>query len=432
MQTINQIDQYLKRLFPINRSITGCGNRETLEILKEIIPLKTKEYKSGAKVFDWVIPDEWNINDAWIKDESGNRIVDFKKSNLHVVSYSEPVSKLLKGYELKSKLYLSKDFDEAIPYRTSYYHRDWGFCVTKEQYKRLTETDETFEVYIDSEFISEGELNIGELVIPGLSDQEILISTYFCHPSLANDNLSGVILNAFLAKNLLNRLNLKYSYRFIWVPETIGAIAYCYFNSQVMKNIDLGLVITSVGGPGKFSYKQSWDPNHYINKYIEDTLSENDKNWDIYTFDIHGSDERQYSSLGYRINVATISKDKYYQYPEYHTSLDNLDFVKAEYIYDSLLIYNSLINKIEERKIYKNINPNCEVMLSKYDLYPKRGGAINPDLGETSELDLILWLLFLCDGKKPIKDISRKLGIKDDMIHNICKQLVDVGLLIEV
>ena len=242
------IDDYLKRLFPIMRSITGPGNRETLSILQELATIKVKEYMSGKKVYDWIIPDEWIIRDAWIKDEDGNKLIDFQECNLHLISYSAPVNDWFKFDELKEKIHFHEELPEAIPYNTSYYKRDWGFCINKNQYERLSRYKGRLEVMIDSKFDSNGSLTIGELLIPGRSKKEVLISTYICHPSMANDNLSGALMTAYLARELLNR-DLQWSYRFVWIPETIGAITYCAMNEDSLRQIDFGLVVTTVGGP---------------------------------------------------------------------------------------------------------------------------------------------------------------------------------------
>lgn len=409
-----KIDKLLKKLFPITRSITGKGNRETLKAIQEIIPINIKEYPTGTEVYDWIIPKEWNIKEAWIKNAKGEKIIDFDNSNIHIVNYSIPVHKKINYSELIENLYYLEEQEEAIPYRTSYYKESWGFCLSYKQFKELFNENEEYEVFIDSE-LTEGSLSIGELVIPGKSKKEYLISTYLCHPSLANDNLSGVILTTFLSKEL-QKLDLNYSYRIVFVPETIGAIAYCYHNEAAMKKIDAGFVVTTVGGPGQFGYKQSFEEKHCINSIIEDIFIENKIDFISYPFDIHGSDERQYSTQGFKINVATISKDKYYEYPYYHTSLDNLDFVKAKYISQSLELYRKAINKLDFNLIYKNVQPHCEAMLSKHDLYPSTGGAQLPNQN-FSALDIRLWLLFYCDGVKSLYEISKKINIPLEYLY---------------
>lgn len=424
-----KIDHYLRRLFPITRSITGAGNRETLRILQEIVPLQIKEYSSGQNVYDWVIPKEWNIRDAWIKNSKGDKIVDFQKNNLHLVSYSIPVHKKLTFSELKKHLYYREDLPEAIPYRTSYYEETWGFCVSYNDLNAHFHEDEEYEVYIDSS-LTNGSLSIGELLIQGKSSKEYLISTYICHPSMANDNLSGVVLTAFLAKEFIKK-ELNFGYRIIFVPETIGAIAYCANNEEAMKRIDCGFVISCVGGPGKFGYKQSFDKDHLINKIIEQTFRESNEEHITYPFDIHGSDERQYSSPGFRINMATICKDRYYEYDYYHTSLDDLNFVKAATINHSLMLYLETISKLDKNITYKTQYP-CETMLSRHGLYPKAGGGLLPGNPKIDDLEKMLWLLFYCDGKADLFEISEKLNMDIGCLYSIAHKLEEKGVIARI
>jgi len=423
-----EIDGFLRWLFPICRSITGNGNRETLRILQEIIPLTVHEVPSGTKVYDWVVPDEWNIRDAAISTMDNRRIVDFKASNLHLVSYSEPVQGTYTWNQLQSRLHLHPEIPDAIPYRTSYYKRDWGFCLTAAQYRELEQQKGPFKVVIDSS-LEPVSLTYGELLIQGQSSREILISCYICHPSMANDSLSGVLLTAFLARELLAKQDRYYSYRIVFVPETIGAVTYCALNESAMKLIDTGLVITTVGGPGKFGYKRSFDASQVINRLIEEVLNETGEEYLTYPFDIHGSDERQYSSQGFRINAATICRDRYYEYPEYHTSLDNLDFVTGQQISETLGLYSRLIEKLEALRFYRNTLPHCEVMLSRHGLYPETGGAQQPGLNGRSELDIILWLLFLCDGSLDIDSIAFRLNVLSSELLAVTGKLVSKGVL---
>jgi aminopeptidase-like protein len=421
----NEFDKYLKKLFPITRSITGDGNRETLKILQEIIPLKILEFPTGQKVFDWEIPKEWKIRDAWIKNSHGKKIIDFQNSNLHIVSYSQPIHFKGKLSDFSEKLHFLEELPDAIPYRTSYYKEDWGFCLSHNDFKEFFNENEEYEVFIDSELF-DGSLSIGELLIEGKSKKEYLISSYICHPSMANDSLSGVLVSAFLGRELLKR-DLEFSYRIIFVPETIGAITYLANFPNEMKKIDSGLVITTTGGLHDFGYKQSWDKKHFLNSFVDEVLSENG-NFKTYPFDIHGSDERQYSSGGFRINCVTISKDRYYEYPEYHTSLDNLEFVLPENLEKSFEIHLKLIEKMEMNITYKNMYPNGEVMLSKHDLYPKTGGAILPNQN-ISALDIILWILFYADGKIDLFEISQKIGTSLELVFKEAKKLEEKGIL---
>ncbi|MGH2278602.1 DUF4910 domain-containing protein [Aliarcobacter sp. ERUVET-7] len=430
----NEIDTLLKRLYPITRSITGNGNRETLKILQEHIPLKIIEYPTGQEVYDWTIPKEWNIKDAWIKNSKGEKVIDFKNSNLHIVSYSIPIHKKIKWSELKNHLHYLEDLPEAIPYRTSYYNETWGFCLSYSQFLNLDSKlngDEEFEICIDSK-LENGSLTIGELLIEGKSKKEYLLSSYICHPSMLNDSMSGVIASTFIAKELLrDKKNLEHSYRIVFVPETIGAIAYCANNEKAMKSIKNGLVLTTCGGLGQYGYKQSWQKENFINEMIEDVFEENNIDFITYPFDIHGSDERQYSSQGFKINCATISKDRYYEYKEYHTSLDNLHFVKAENLNKTVDLYLQLISKMDKNIIYKNLQPNCEVMLSKHDLYPKTGGAILPN-STLSVLDLILWSLFYMDGKTTLYEIAKKLDVDLEVLYKEALKIEEKNIIKKV
>lgn len=428
---LDEINSYLVRLFPLCRSITGEPNRITLKALQEIIPLTLHEIPSGTKVYDWTIPDEWFVSEAWIKDIHGNKIIDFKLNNLHLVSYSTPVNAEMTWDELKDHIYVHPTHPNVIPYRTNYYKSNWGFCVTHQQYEKLKSYNEPFTVFIDSKHFP-GYLSFGEYLIEGESSKEILISSYICHPSMANDSLSGVLLASFLARYISKLPYRRWSYRFAFVPETIGAVAYCFLNEKKLKEIDFGLVITTCGGPGEFSYKQSFDKNHSINFLIEEVFNNLDIDYDTHPFDIHGSDERQYSSQGFRINIASIFKDKYYEYPFYHTSADDLSFVKSENINESLEIYKLLIEKIENLHIYKNLQPNCEVMLSKHDLYPNTGAALVPVNKTLNKLDIILWLLYYCDGNLDLANIARRLNINEDILDDIAYELTSANILSKV
>ena len=275
---IKDIDAYLNKLFFINRSITGPGNRQTLNELKKIIPIKIKSINSSTKIYDWKVPLEWSVKDAYIKNEKGEKILDFKKNNLHLASYSEPIKKsLILWKKLKSHLIYSNKNKKYIPYRTLYYKKDWAFCCNYNQYQKLKKSKK-LEIFIDSKFYK-GKLNYGEYLLKGKSKKEILISTYICHPSMANDNLSGIILTSFLLKKLLKKKDLKWSYRIIFIPETIGSIAYLKINEKKFDNISCGLVISCVGGPGKLYLKESWNRNHFINQLAHSSLRRFDKKY---------------------------------------------------------------------------------------------------------------------------------------------------------
>jgi len=429
----NEFQHYLEELFPICRSITGDGNRLTLKVLKKIVPIKNKFIKSGKTVFDWKIPDEWNITEAHISDEKGKRLIDFFESNLHVMSYSVPVNKTINWQNLKDHIIYDPKNPNGIPYRTSYYKKNWAFCVTKKQYQKIKSKGGNYKVIIESNF-KKGRLDYGEILIPGLSKEEILISSYICHPSMANDSLSGVLITAFLAKHIANLSNRKWSYRIIFVPETIGAIGYSFINKSKMKKINFGLNITTAGGKGKFGLKKSWQEDHFINRYIEDIFKESKIDYTPYPFDIHGSDERQYSTQGFGINVASITKDKYYEYKEYHSSLDNLSFVNGVQLSETFTLYKKLISKIEKRERFQNVIRYGEPMLSKHNLYPKIGGALKFSSTDKKydEISLILWVMFLSNGINSKDDIAHKLGISIELINQIINKLEEKKLLVNV
>jgi aminopeptidase-like protein len=432
---IAQIDAYLKRLFPITRSITGNGNRETLRILQEIVPLQIKEYPSGTKAYDWVIPKEWNIRDAWIKDPQGKKIVDFKRSNLHVVSYSVPVHKKISLEELKEHLHYLEKQPDAIPYRTSYYKETWGFCLSYADYQKYFNQDGQYEVCIDSE-LKDGSLTIGELIIKGKSSKEFLISTYICHPSLANDNLSGMLLTALIGKKLLEQ-ELNYTYRILFVPENIGAIVYLSKNENAMKRVFGGFVVTTVAGPGKYGYKSTYLGNHWIDRIVEKSFNDMGCEYQIYPFDIHGSDECRYSFPFFRIPVGTICKDKYYEYDYYHTSLDDLDFVQPENVLRSFDVYMRVLNSVDINVTYESLHPHCEPQLGKRGLYPLCGGHIRQKAALAknalpqgfSNLDLILWLLFYCDGEKNLFEIAEKTALPLLELYRTAEELCKHTLL---
>ncbi len=428
--SVPEIDALLKALYPLCRSLTGPGNRETLEILGGVIPLMVHEYPSGTRAYDWTIPEEWRVSEAWIKGPKGRTLVDFAEHNVHLVGYSEPVQGTFTLKELRPHLHWREDLPQAIPYRTSYYKRDWGFCLSYEQYLRdfaPLGDDARFTVRVNSSF-RQGSLSVGELVIPGETKHEILLSTYFCHPSLGNDNLSGPVLTAYLARELLRR-KTRYSYRVLFVPETIGAVAYCAHNEAAMKALDCGFVITCTAGQGPWGYKASFDANHRVNRVVEQAFHEFSLPVLRYPFDPHGSDERQYASPAFRINTASIHKDKYYEYKEYHTSLDNLDFISADALSRTLLLYLRAIELLEEEEFYLSANPHCEAMLSPRGLYPSGGGGMMPGTNSGRQLDAILWLMMLMDGKTSVQDAAARTGLPVKDLLDMAKFLAEKGLL---
>lgn len=465
---VREIDNLFEQLFPICRSITGNGVRKSLSILKEITDFQINEIPSGTICYDWKVPNEWNINDAYVKDSSGNKIIDFQKNNLHVVNYSIPIDDIFTFEELEKHLHVLKDYPDSIPYRTTYYKEDWGFCISYEEFKKM-DRNSKYDVKIDST-LKPGKLTYGEYVIEGSSGKEFIISTYCCHPSLANDNLSGLVLWILLLRKLKS-LKTNHTYRFIVVPETIGAIAYLSMHEKIMKNVLGGFILTCVAGPEKFSYKQTFLGNDLIDDVVRKTFSELGLDFKQYNFDITGSDEGQYSSPFFRIPIGTICKDKYHEFEYYHTSKDNLDFINANYLAETLDVYYSVIINLENtpltdfqnylriksnmkktnskmEMIYKSLNPYCAPMLSKRDLYPTLGGKIKQKAADRSkdhfeqkfnmtdgkslsgtELDAILWVMFYSDGQTSLFEISEKIGFPLNVLKNIAEILCKQNLL---
>jgi len=398
----NQIYQLIEKLFPICRSITGNGVRETLNILQSYIDLKIHEIPSGKKIFDWIIPNEWNINDAYIIDGKGKKIIDFKKNNLHVMGYSEPFEGKVNLSELNKHLYSLPDQPDLIPYVTSYYNRDWGFCLSDNQRKNLLE--DVYTVKIDSS-LKHGSLTYADLIIKGQSKKEIIFSTYICHPSLANNELSGPAVTTFLAKYYLEHLNNYYTYRFIYVPETIGSLTYISNNLNELKNnVYAGYVITCIGDNGPFSYLQTRRENTIVDRVTMHVLKNTEKEYRLYNYLSRGSDERQYGSPGIDLPVGSLMRTKYGEYPEYHTSADNLNILTPFDLEKSLTKLKLCVEVLEKNKVYKTTVLG-EPQLGKRGLYPNismRNSSLNTKT--------IRNLLAYCDGENDLLWVAEKIG----------------------
>jgi len=420
----------LNELFALNRSLTGRSNRLTLDSISQWTELQVIETPSGTKAFDWQVPQEWQLNAAYIEDAEGNRLIDIANNPLHVVSYSIECDITLSFSELEGHLHTHPNLDQAIPYRTSYYKPAWGFCVTHSQLSLLRKAAQPLHAVIESTF-HDGYMTSAEAIHEGASKREVLISSYICHPAMANDSLSGVLLAAMLSRYVSELANRRSTYRFVFVPETIGAISYLASKAEQAKNIDFGLQITTVGGPGEFQIKSSFENSHAINRIISGVLEQNGKPFSTLPFDIHGSDERQYSSPGFRINMATLAKDIYYSYPQYHTSLDNLDFVNGEQIAETFILYTKIIDEIEKRRVFVRTEPHGEPMLSRHDLYNLFGGALLPG-SDISELDLVLGLLFHTDGQLSTSDIAVVMNQKENLVLETSLMLTSKNLLLEI
>ena len=415
--------QLMEKLYPICRSITGDGVRETLQILAKHIPLHVHEIPSGTQAFDWVVPKEWNIRDAYIKNARGEKIVDFRVSNLHVLNYSAPIERKVNLPELKEHLFSLPEHEDWIPHRTSYYKENWGFCLSHRQLESLEESE--YEVFIDSS-LEDGHLTYGEYYLKGQVADEFLVSTHICHPSLCNDNLSGLALSTYLAKSLSNK-ELRYSYRFLFIPSTIGSITWLSLNEEKVINIKHGLVIACVGDPGKMHYKKTRRGDAEIDKAVEHVLKHSGQDYGILEFSPYGYDERQYSSPGFNLPMGSLSRTPHGRFPEYHTSADNMDFVKSDSMSDSYSKYMSVIDVIEHNKTYLNTNPKCEPQLGKRGLYSLFGGKRDENLYELA----MLWVLNFSDGNYSLLDIADRSGLPFLFIKEAAAKLVDCRLLTE-
>jgi aminopeptidase-like protein len=411
-------------MYPICRSITGEGIRRTLKMIQDRIPLQISEVATGTPVFDWTVPKEWNIQDAYIKEkDSSRRVVDFKKCNLHVLNYSTPIHATMPLNKLEAHLFTLPDRPDWVPYRTSYYKEDWGFCLSHNQMLALKDGD--YEVCIDST-LQDGHLTYGECYLPGSSTEEVLISCHACHPSLANDNLSGLTVATTLAEFLMGR-NLRYSYRFVFIPGTIGAITWLAQNRENVNRIKHGLVLTGIGNAANFHYKKSRRGDAEIDRAAAHILSQFNKSAQVLEFSPYGYDERQYCSPGFNLPVGCLMRSVWGTFPEYHTSADNLNFIHEEQLAESLRVCTGIIDVLENNRSYCNLNPYCEPQLGKRNLYRSTGGE---SIGV--EINARLWVLNFSDGKHSLLDIAERSGLPFSTIYRAAEILQTGGLLSEV
>jgi len=420
--TVSAMHALMAELYPICRSITGGGVRQTLRILQRHIPLEVHEVPTGTTVFDWTVPKEWNIRDAYVKNSRGERVIDFQKSNLHVVSYSIPVRKRISLGELRKHLFSLPDRPDWIPYRTSYYNETWGFCLSHRQLGALTEED--YEVCVDSS-LEDGHLTYGEYVIPGVSRDEVLISCHVCHPSLCNDNLSGIAVSTFLAAQLTQGPKPRYTYRFLFIPGTIGSITWLARNETRVARIRHGLVVTCVGDGGGFTYKKSRRGNAEIDKVTLHVLKQSGYPYVQEDFFPYGYDERQYCSPGFNLPVGCLMRSPHGSFPEYHTSADNLDFVRPEYLGASLDAYHQVVEVLEGNGTYLNLNPKCEPQLGRRGLY----SAVGADPHQKLDQMALLWVLNLSDGAHSLLDVSEAANLPFREIRRAADALERCGLL---
>ena len=420
----NEMYALCDRLFPICRSITGNGVRETLRVLQSICSAMTlHEVPSGTQAFDWTVPKEWNIRDAWIKNSKGEKILDFAKSNLHVMGYSLPVNKDVSLEELLPLIHTQPDQPDAIPYVTSYYKEGYGFCMSQEQKDALQE--DTYHIYIDSE-LKDGSLTYGDILIPSTegNKDEIFLSTYVCHPSMANNELSGPAVTVYLAKWLLEKTHRRYNYRIIFIPETIGAITYLSQHlPEMKKNIRAGFNISCVGDDRTYSYVASRYGNTLADKVAKNVLSFRYPEYKRYSFLQRGSDERQYNAPGVDLPVCAVCRSKYAEYPEYHTSKDNMGLISPTGLQGAYEVYRDMIEALEYNHKYK-IQCLGEPQLGKRGLYPT--------ISQKGQHDLVAALtdfIAYADGTNDIIDISNKIQIPVRNLIPIVKILLKNKLI---
>lgn len=411
----------VSELYPICRSITGDGLRETLRHLQRFVPLTMHEIPTGTRVFDWTVPPEWNIRDAYVKNSRGERVIDFQESNLHVVSYSAPVHERMRLEELQPHLFTLPDHPDWIPYRTSYYKRNWGFCLTHKQFLELSRGE--YEVCIDAS-LENGHLTYGEVYLPGDTADEVLISTHTCHPSLANDNLSAVAVACFLARSI-SQLSHRYSYRFLFIPGTIGAITWLCVNESTVPRIKHGLVLAGVGDAGPLSYKRSRQGDAEIDRVAVHALRQFGPKSQILEFSPYGYDERQYCSPAFNLAVGRLSRSPQGTFPEYHTSADDLSFVRPRALGESFSACLSIFSILERNQAYLNTNPKCEPQLGERGLYRMMGGLAEDNTNEMA----MLWVLNLSDGEHGLLEIAERAQLSFDSIYNAAGQLKECGLL---
>jgi aminopeptidase-like protein len=413
--------EVIRELYPICRSITGDGLRRSLRILQRIAPLVLHEIPSGTQVFDWVVPREWNLRAARLVAPDGEVVADTERLSLHVLNYSAPFHGRVSREDLERHLYSIPDQPALVPYRTSYYRDDWGFCLAHERRTRLPAGD--YDVVIDTT-LADGSLTYGELVLPGERTDEVLVSAHCCHPSLANDNLSGMVLAATLAR-LLRGFAPRYTYRFLFIPGTIGSITWLALNEERARRIAHGLVVACVGDPGRLTYKRSRRGNAEIDRAVIQVLAHSGQDHDVRDFTPYGYDERQYCSPGFDLAVGSLTRTPHGEYPEYHTSGDDLSLVKPDRVADSLRRYLEVFEVLEGNRTYLNLSPKCEPQLGKRGLYESVGGRSHAVASQMA----MLWVLNLSDGTRSLLDVVESSKLSFPAVRSAALALERAGLL---
>jgi aminopeptidase-like protein len=421
VEAAEELERIVADLYPICRSITGDGVRETLRRLAEIAPLEVHEVPSGTRVLDWVVPPEWNIRDAYVKDSGGEKVVDFRRSNLHVVGYSTPVASTMTLEELRPHLHTLPDQPDLVPYRTSYYSESWGFCLSHRQLEELV--DGEYEVLIDST-LAPGSLTYGELVVPGEDEGEILISSHICHPSLCDDNLTGIAVSILLARELRAGGAPRHTFRFLYAPGTIGAIAWLALNPSAAARVVSGLTLTCLGDDHPFTYKRTVFGDARIDRAAAHVLDRSGIDHEVIDFFPYGYDERQYNSPGFRIPIGSLMRGRHGSFPEYHTSADNLEFVSGRRMAQSLETLSAILGVVDRDRVLRNLEPYGEPQLGSRGLYAALGGEGVRDIQLA-----MLWVLNLSDGAHSLLDIAERSGIDFSVIDAAASVLEEHDLL---
>jgi aminopeptidase-like protein len=410
-------------LYPICRSITGDGVRATLGIIGREIDLEVHEVPTGTEVLDWTVPPEWNVREAWVAGPDGNRVIDFADSNLHLLSYSVPVHATMPLAELRQHLYTLPEQPDWVPYRTSYYAQRWGFCASQRLVDSLPDGD--YEVCVDTT-LADGHLTYGEYLVKGRSEQEVLISCHVCHPSLANDNLSGIAVATRLAR-MLGHASPRYSYRFLFIPGTIGSITWLARNEDRLNRVRHGLVLACVGDPGGFTYKRSRRGDADIDRAVACVLERSGRPHRLVDFTPYGYDERQFCSPGFNLPVGCLNRSSYASYPEYHTSADDLELVRPEHLQESLETCWEVVQVLEGNRRYLNLSPKGEPQLGKRGLYGSIGGRSDAQERQMA----MLWVLNLSDGDHSLLDVADRANLPFGLVAEAASALEGAGLLAE-
>jgi aminopeptidase-like protein len=408
-------------LYPICRSITGDGVRRTLEIVAREVGLEVSEVPTGTQVLDWTVPREWNVRDAWVANAAGERVIDFQESNLHLLGYSVPIRATMPLAELKRHLFTLPDQPDRVPWRTSYYAERWGFCASQRLVDSLPDGD--YEVCVDST-LADGHLTYGEHLVEGETSDEVLVSCHVCHPSLANDNLSGISVATGLARRLAEA-RPRYSYRFLFAPGTIGSITWLARNEGRLGRVRHGLVLACVGDPGGFTYKRSRRGDAEIDRAVAHVLGRSGRDHRVVDFTPYGYDERQFCSPGFDLPVGCLSRTPYAQYPEYHTSADDLDLVGPAQLQESLEVCWEVVQVLEANRRYLNLSPKGEPQLGRRGLYGAIGGRSDAEERQMA----MLWVLNLSDGRHSLLEVAERSGVAFSLLAEVAAALEEAGLL---